>query len=509
MTWLIVIALNVTWASPGTVPRVPHIFFKRDPAKPAGSGLGGLRRPMMSGASRSTSKSRSGEGPFGVAQVEQFTWKGLLDFSTCTECGRCQSQCPAWNTGKPLSPKLLVRACATTRTPRAHLLAGAARPDRRGEVHRGAARARSTPCDVPGRTPLIGGAEDGGIIDPDVLLVLHDLRRLRGAVAGGHRARDHIVDMRRYQVLIESSFPAEAGIMRKNLDPRATRGRTAHNTRDDWTKTLDFDRQESCVLGEGETFEYLLWVAAPALSRPRQAHLQGGRDAAAEAASTSRSPARAPPDLTGDPARRMGNEFVFQMLAQQNVEVVQRVGVKKIVATCPHCFNTLKNELRRALGGEYESTTTPSCWPTSWQTGQAAAGRAGRRRDPFHDPCYLGRHNRVSPRRCADNEVGWAGGRCSSENHVTEMPRTPSGRSAAEPAAPACGWRNRIGKRINTERVEEALTTRAKTIAVGCPFCARRCSSTGHREEIQRRAGGRTRGRDCRHGAAPVDQDRG
>ena len=169
----------------------------------------------------------------------------------------------------------------------------------------------------------------------------------------------------------------------------------------------------------------------------------------------------------------MGNEFVFQMLAQQNVEVFNEVGVKKIVATCPHCFNTLKNEYG-ALGGEYEVVPP-----------HRAAGppRADRKADcrwsrstagiTFHDPCYLGRHNRVfAAPRALINEVGWAGGRGTSENHVTEMPRN-SERSFCCGAGGARMWmEERIGKRINIERVEEALTTGAKTIAVGCPFCS-------------------------------------
>jgi Fe-S oxidoreductase len=175
---------------------------------------------------------------------------------------------------------------------------------------------------------------------------------------------------------------------------------------------------------------------------------------------------------TGDPARRMGNEFVFQMLAQQNIEVFNEVGVKKIVATCPHCFNTLKNEYG-ALGGEYEVYHHTELLAHLVQTGKLLPVEPVDGGITFHDPCYLGRHNRVfSAPRALINEVGWAGGRGTSDDHVTEMPRN-SERSFCCGAGGARMWmEERIGKRINTERVEEALSTGARTIAVGCPFCS-------------------------------------
>jgi Fe-S oxidoreductase len=165
---------------------------------------------------------------------------------------------------------------------------------------------------------------------------------------------------------------------------------------------------------------------------------------------------------TGDPARRIGNEFVFQMLAQQNVETLNEAGVTKIVATCPHCFNTLANEYGQ-LGGHFQ---------VMHHTQLLADLVAGGRLTPvqpvdggvtYHDPCYLGRHNRVfTPPR---EVLGAAAG------SISEMPRN-SERSFCCGAGGARMWmEERIGRRINTDRVQEALSTGAHTVAVGCPFC--------------------------------------
>ena len=472
MTWLIVIALNVTMGVAWhRFLAFPNIFFKRDPAKAAGSGLGGLR-PMMSGGKPLDFEEADPEkDQFGVAQVEQFTWKGLLDFSTCTECGRCQSQCPAWNTGKPLSPKLLVlslRDHAYAKAP--YLLAGGGK-DLTGEekgTEEQLAHVDALAMAEAGR-PLIGGAEDGGVIDPDVLWSCTTCGACVEQCPVDIEHVDHIVDMRRYQVLIESSFPAEAGIMLKNLESKGNPWGAPPNTRDDWTKTLDFEVKKAT---EGDEFEYLLWVGCAGAFDDRAKRTSRAVATLLNEAGVDFAITGEGATCTGDPARRMGNEFVFQMLAQQNVEVLNEVGVKKIVATCPHCFNTLKNEYG-ALGGEYEVYHHTELLAHLVQTGKLLPVEPVDGGITFHDPCYLGRHNRVfAAPRALINEVGWAGGRGTSENHVTEMPRN-SERSFCCGAGGARMWmEERIGKRINTERVEEALTTGAKTIAVGCPFCS-------------------------------------
>jgi Fe-S oxidoreductase len=378
-----------------------------------------------------------------VSKVEEFTWKGLLDFTTCTECGRCQSQCPAWNTGKPLSPKLLVlslRDHAYAKAP--YLLSGGSSPSPEAE------------------RPLVGTADEGGVIDPDVLWSCTTCGACVEQCPVDIEHVDHIVDMRRYQVLIESSFPSEAGVMLRNLENKGNPWGAQPNTRSDWVRSLDF---EVPLVEAGGEFEYLFWVGCAGAFDDRAKKTTRAVATLLHEAGVSFAILGNDETCTGDPARRMGNEFVFQGLAQQNVETLKEAGITKVVATCPHCFNTLANEYGQ-LG--WRGTVLH-------HTELLAQLVADRRLTPvqpidggltYHDPCYLGRHNRVfTPPR----EVLGA----AASGGVTEMPRNSS-RSFCCGAGGARMWmEERIGKRINTERVEEAVATGAGTVAVGCPFC--------------------------------------
>ena len=259
MTWMIVIALNVTMGVAWhRFSAFFNIFFKRK-VSGAGSGLGGLKPMMSNGKPLDFEEADPETDQFGVGQVEQFTWKGLLDFTTCTECGRCQSQCPAWNTAKPLSPKLLIlnlRDHAYAKAP--YLLAGGGK-DLTGEEK--ATAEQLAGVDVlamaESERPLIGTAEEGGIIDPDVLWSCTTCGACVEQCPVDIEHIDHIVDMRRYQVMIESSFPAEAGVMLRNLENKGNPWGAPQNTREDWTKGLDFEVPR---VGEVEDFEYLFWV---------------------------------------------------------------------------------------------------------------------------------------------------------------------------------------------------------------------------------------------------------
>ncbi|HEX6970362.1 MAG TPA: (Fe-S)-binding protein [Micromonosporaceae bacterium] len=469
MTWLIVIALNVTMGVAWhRFTAFFNIFFKRDPGSHA-SGLGALR-PMMSGGKPLDFEEADPEkDQFGVAQVEQFTWKGLLDFTTCTECGRCQSQCPAWNTGKPLSPKLLIlslRDHAYAKAP--YLLAGGGK-DLTGEE-------KGTPEQLAkvdalalaeADRPLIGGADEGGVIDPDVLWSCTTCGACVEQCPVDIEHIDHIVDMRRYQVMIESSFPSEAGVMLRNLENKGNPWGAPQNTREDWTKGLEFEVPR---VGEVDDFEYLFWVGCAGAFEDRAKKTTRAVATLLHEAGVKFAILGEGETCTGDPARRIGNEFLFQMLAQQNMETLNEAfgdrepAKRKIVATCPHCFNTLANEYRQ-LGGHFEVVHHTQLLAHLVATGKLTPVKPIEGSLTYHDPCYLGRHNRVftPPREVLGAAA--AGG-------ITEMPRN-SERSFCCGAGGARMWmEERIGKRINVERVEEALSTGAQTIAVGCPFCS-------------------------------------
>ncbi|GAB3966741.1 (Fe-S)-binding protein [Plantactinospora veratri] len=469
MTWVIVISLNVTMGVAWhRFAAFPNIFFKRDPGR-TGSGLGALRPMTSNGKPLDFEEADPEKDQFGVAQVEQFSWKGLLDFTTCTECGRCQSQCPAWNTGKPLSPKLLVlslRDHAYAKAP--YLLAGGGK-DLTGEEK--ATEAQLAHLDVlalaEANRPLIGGAEELGVIDPDVLWSCTTCGACVEQCPVDIEHVDHIVDMRRYQVLIESSFPSEAGVMLRNLENKGNPWGAPPNTREDWTKGLDFEVPR---VGEVDDFEYLFWVGCAGAFEDRAKKTTRAVATLLNQAGVNFAILGEGETCSGDPARRIGNEFVFQMLAQQNVETLNEAfgdrepAKRKIVATCPHCFNTLGNEYGE-LGGQFEVVHHTQLLAHLVAEGRLTPVQPVDGGLTYHDPCYLGRHNRVfTPPR----EVLGA----AAADGITEMPRNQE-RSFCCGAGGARMWmEERIGKRINVDRVEEAMSTGAKTIAVGCPFCS-------------------------------------
>ncbi|MCO8276527.1 (Fe-S)-binding protein [Actinoplanes sp. TRM 88003] len=462
MGWLITIGLNptmgVAWHR---FLAFFNIYFKRAPEKPAGSGLGALRPMMSEGKPLDFEEADPEKDQFGVAQVEQFTWKGLLDFSTCTECGRCQSQCPAWNTAKPLSPKLLVLSLRDHAYAKAPYLLGGGGKDLTGEEK--ATEAQLAHMDVlalaEGNRPLIGTAEEQGVIDPDVLWSCTTCGACVEQCPVDIEHIDHIVDMRRYQVLIESSFPSEAGVMLRNLENKGNPWGAPQNTREDWTKGLDFEVPR---VGEVEDFDYLFWVGCAGAFEDRAKKTTRAVAKLLHEAGVNYAILGEGETCTGDPARRIGNEFVFQMLAQQNVETLKEANVKRIVATCPHCFNTLGNEYEQ-LGLKVEVVHHTQLLQHLVATGKLTPVQPIEGDVTYHDPCYLGRHNRVFD---APREVLGA-----STANLVEMPRN-SERSFCCGAGGARMWmEEKIGKRINVERTEEALATGAKTIAVGCPFC--------------------------------------
>jgi Fe-S oxidoreductase len=465
MGWLITISLNptmgVAWHR---FLAFFNIYFKRSPERPAGSGLGALKPMMSNGKPLDFEEADPEKDLFGVAQVEQFTWKGLLDFSTCTECGRCQSQCPAWNTAKPLSPKLMIlslRDHAYAKAP--YMLAGGGK-DLTGEEK--ATEAQLAHLDVlslaEGNRPLIGGVDENGVIDPDVLWSCTTCGACVEQCPVDIEHIDHIVDMRRYQVLIESSFPSEAGVMLRNLENKGNPWGAPQNTREDWTKGLDFEVPK---VGEVEDFDYLFWVGCAGAFEDRAKKTTRAVATLLHEAGVNYAILGEGETCTGDPARRIGNEFIFQMLAQQNVETLTEAfgekKSKKIVATCPHCFNTLGNEYEQ-LGLEVEVVHHTQLLAHLVKEGKLTPVQPIEGDVTYHDPCYLGRHNRVFD---APREV------LGEAANLVEMPRNQE-RSFCCGAGGARMWmEEKIGKRINVERTEEALATGAKTIAVGCPFC--------------------------------------
>ena len=429
-----------------------NVLFSRRP-----DGLGPLQ-PMRSGGQVLDFEEADPDADiFGLGKIEDLTWKGLLDLGTCTECGRCQSQCPAWATGKPLSPKMLIldlRDHAFAKAP--YLLAGS---DAEREALPASVKAEA------GR-PLVGSADAGGVIDPDVLWSCTNCGACVEECPVDIEHIDHITGMRRHQVLIESAFPAEASTMLKNLENKGNPWGMGTDKRLEWISELDFE--VPVVDGQiSDDTEYLFWVGCAGALEDRARKTTKAIAQLLHTAGVSFAVLGPAETCTGDPARRMGNEFVYSMLAQQNVETLNEAGLaqpgKKIVASCPHCFNTIANEYPQ-LGGNYEVIHHTQLLARLVDEGKLTPVNPIEEKITYHDPCFLGRHNKIytAPREIMEQVPGV---------QPQEMHRCKE-RGFCCGAGGARMWMDeRFGKRFNSERIDEALGTDPDTISTGCPYC--------------------------------------
>ena len=382
-------------------------------------------------------KLEAGEQSLGAATITDLSWKETLDLYACTECGRCQEVCPAWATDKPLSPKLLIMDL------RDHLFA---------------------------EGPKLLAAEDGGgvvratalvpdVIDDDVVWACTTCGACVQECPVDIEHIDTIVDLRRNLVMAESSFPSEAGAMLRNLENAGNPWGMPQSDRSSWAKDLSIR-----VLGPGDAApEYLYWVGCAGAFDDRSKRIARATATVLAAAGVDVAILGPRESCTGDPARRMGNEFLFQTLAERNVETLNGAGVRTIVANCPHCFNTLANEYPQ-YGGSWRVVHHTQLLAELVDDGRLALTEEVRGLLTYHDPCYLGRHNQVydPPRRVLDRVPGL---------ETTEMHRHKE-RAFCCGAGGARMWmEERIGTRINEERTAEAIGTGADLLGVACPYC--------------------------------------
>ena len=390
----------------------------------------------------------------GRGAIEDFTWKGLLDFSTCTECGRCQSQCPAWNTEKPLSPKLLIMSLRDHASAKAPYLLATSDEQR-----------AALPKDVlaeAGR-PLVGTLEEGGVIDPDILWSCVTCGACVEQCPVDIEHVDHIVDMRRYQVLIESNFPKEAHTLLRNLERAGDPWGRGAKARLEWTAGLPFEVRVLDAERLPDDVDYLLWVGcAGSLDENAKKTTRAVAELLHEAG-VEFMVLGGEETCTGDAARRLGQEVLFQELAKQNVEKLNAVGAKRIVVTCAHCFNSLGNEYPQ-LGGVYEVIHHTQLLSQLIAEGKLVPTHPVDAAVTYHDPCYLGRHNRVfdEPRNILASVPGV---------RLTEMPRNRETSFCCGAGGARMWMEETIGTRINENRTDEAIETGAELITAACPYC--------------------------------------
>ncbi len=412
----------------------------------------------------------------GVGAIEQMGFKRFLDYYSCTECGRCQSQCPAWNSAKPLSPKLLIMDL------RDHLFeAGTYLLDggRDNEAH--------ADVDVLGMM-LVGDepGQDNAVIDFDVLWSCTTCGACVEECPVDIEHVDHIIDLRRYKAQMESSFPQEAGVMLRNVENSGDPWGAGSSKRMDWAQGMEVPvlGKDVPVAGGGTRtltladVEYLFWVGCAGAFEDRAKKTTVSTAQLLQAAGVSFAVLGEGEACTGDPARRLGMEYLFQMMAQMNIETLNEAGATKIITACPHCLNTLKNEYPD-FGGHFEVIHHSEILAQLIVDGKLSPQRSsGGQRITYHDPCYLGRHNEIydEPR--------------SILSSVENVETVEMGRSRNQGFCCGAGgakfFMEEVGERINLNRIDEAIETlqmapvmaptdagaqQPDVVAVACPFC--------------------------------------
>jgi Fe-S oxidoreductase len=434
MAWFIVIASNFTMGIAWhRFLAFFNIYYKRN--SDGSPSLGALPE-MLSHGKPINFEDPSEDDVFGLGNRSDISWKGLLDMTSCTECGRCQSQCPAWHTDKPLSPKLLIMAM------RDHAMAKVVETE-----------------------ALVG---ENSPISLDVLWSCTSCGACVNECPVDIEHVDHIVNMRRFQVLVESEFPTELGGTFRNLEKAGNPWGANKQDREGWIAECDFPvRVVEGVLPD--EVEYLFWVGCAGAYEERAKKTTKAVAELLYMAGVNFAVLGKRETCTGDPARRSGNEFLYQILAKENIETFNEVfagrpkGKKKVVVTCPHCFTTIGRDYAQS-GFELEMLHHTQLLNTLIKEKRLKPSpHKSEQKLTYHDPCYLGRHNQIyaPPRELLE----------ASGCDVTEMPRNKERSFCCGGGGGRMWMEEKIGTRINLNRVDEAISTGVDEVAVACPFC--------------------------------------
>jgi len=402
------------------------------------------------------------EAPLGVASLEQFSWKDLLDLDACTECGRCTVVCPANTVGKALSPRDIVL-------------------DLRTLMHAKADQLLATRCQEPEEEPKIPVIDEGTAVSLEALFDCTTCAACLEACPVYIEQLPKILDTRRYLVMEEADYPQTMADAITSLERRGHPFPGAQFSRVDWADGLGVP-----ILSEMEDpseIDVLLWVGCANALLERNHSIVRSVATLLQDASVRFAILGREERCTGDPARRIGNEFLFEQMATKNIQLLQKYGVRRILTCCPHCFHTFANDYPE-LGGEFEVEHHATFLAGLVENGTLEPTSDSGTTITFHDPCYLGRYNKIfdAPRELL---------RCTTGGSPVEMAANRANGFCCGGGGGMSFAEERPEQRVNRERARQAIETGADVVAVACPFCMTMLedgvgSTAGDREVVVR-----------------------